>query len=43
MAESLIPITSLKSKINSNLENIGGYIDVAIISKCDGFIWKKNK
>jgi hypothetical protein len=25
------------------LESVGGDIDVAIISKSDGFIWKKKK
>ena len=41
LAESLIQITSLKRKIDSNLESVGGNIDVALISKGDGFIWKK--
>ena len=43
MAESMIHITSLKRKIASDLETVGGEIDVAIISKGDGFIWKKRK
>ena len=43
MSESLIHITSLKRKVDSNLETVGGDIDVAIISKGDGFIWKKRK
>ena len=43
LAESLIHITSLKRKIASDLESVGGDVDVAIISKGDGFIWKKRK
>lgn len=43
MAESMIHITSLKRKIASDLESVGGDIDVALISKGDGFIWKKRK
>ncbi|MDO5831330.1 MAG: hypothetical protein Q4Q14_00700 [Methanobrevibacter sp.] len=43
MSESLIHITSLKRKVDSNLETVGGDIDVAIITKGDGFIWKKRK
>lgn len=43
MAESLIHITSLKHKVTENIESVGGDIDVAIISKGDGFIWKKRK
>ena len=43
LAESLINITSLKRKVDSNLETVGGDIDVAIITKGDGFIWTKRK
>ena len=43
MGESLIHITSLKRKISAELESVGGDIDVAIISKGDGFIWKRQK
>lgn len=43
LAESLIHITSVKRKISSDLDNVGGDIDVAIISKGDGFIWKRKK
>ena len=42
MAESLINITSLKSKLDENLTSVGGDIDVAVISKGDGFIWRKH-
>lgn len=43
MAESLIYLTYLKRRISSTEESVGGPIDVAIISKGDGFIWKKKK
>ena len=43
LAESLINITSLKRKIGSDLETVGGPVDVAIITKGDGFIWTKRK
>ncbi len=43
MAESLIYLTYMKRRISSNEESVGGPIDVAIISKGDGFIWKKRK
>lgn len=39
----LIHITSLKRKISSDLESVGEDIDVALISKGDGFIWKKKE
>lgn len=41
LAKTMIEITSLKRKIDSDLESVGGNIDVALISKGDGFIWKK--
>ncbi len=45
MAESLVNITSLKRKFtqNSSDESVGGPVDVAIITKGDGFIWVKRK
>ena len=43
MAESFIYLTYLKRRISSSEESVGGPIDVAIISKGDGFIWKKRK
>lgn len=43
MSESLIHITSLKTKIGGDLETVGGDVDVAIITKGDGFIWTKRK
>lgn len=43
MAESLIYLTYLKRRISSEDESVGGPIDVAIITKGDGFIWKKRK
>lgn len=43
LVESLINITSLKRKIEGGLETVGGFIDVAIITKGDGFVWVKHK
>ena len=43
LAESLIKITSIKRKVQSDLETVGGPIDVAIITRGDGFIWTKRK
>jgi hypothetical protein len=43
MAESLISLTSLKKRMTSSEENVGGPVDVAVISKIDGFIWMKRK
>ena len=45
LAESMVNLTSLRRKvaIDSNARTVGGPIDVAIISKGDGFIWAKRK
>lgn len=43
LAESLINITSLKRKIQKGLDSVGGDIDVAIITKNEGFKWSKGK
>lgn len=43
VAESLVSITSFRQKISLDQESVGGAIDVAIISKTDGFIWVKRK
>ena len=43
MAEALINLTSLKRKVSTVQETVGGPVDVAVISKGDGFIWIKRK
>ena len=44
LAESLVHLTSLKRKVTAGqTESVGGPIDVAVISKGDGFIWIKRK
>jgi hypothetical protein len=43
LAESLVSLTSLKRKYTMEAETVGGPIDVAVISKGDGFIWIKRK
>jgi hypothetical protein len=43
LAESLVGLTSLHRRVSRDLETVGGPIDVAVISKNDGFIWIKRK
>lgn len=43
MAESFVNLTSFKRKVTMESETVGGPIDVAVISKGDGFIWIKRK
>lgn len=43
MAESLVELTSLRRKIDSVVQSVAGPVDVAFISKSDGFIWMKRK
>ncbi|NQZ91270.1 MAG: hypothetical protein HRT97_02875 [Moritella sp.] len=43
MAESLVNLTAFKRKVSSERDSVGGPIDVAVISKTDGFVWIKRK
>lgn len=43
MAESLVRMTYLKRRITSEEESVGGPVDVAVITKGDGFVWLKRK
>lgn len=43
MAEALIELTSIKRKVSRGLETVGGPIDVAVISREEGFVWVKRK
>lgn len=43
LAENLVYMTSMKRHVSPFAETVGGPIDVAVISKGDGFIWMKRK
>lgn len=43
MAESFVNLTSFKRRVSEQAETVGGPIDVAVISRGDGFIWIKRK
>lgn len=43
MAESLVNLTSFQRRVTPGDETVGGPVDVAIISKGDGFVWIKRK
>lgn len=43
LAEALIYLTAIKRKTSPELETVGGPIDVAVISKDEGFIWLNKK
>jgi hypothetical protein len=43
LAETLISIESLKERVTRPTESVSGPIDVAVITKSDGFIWIKRK
>src|SRR4029077_5671989 len=43
LAEILVSIESLKERVTTESESVGGPIDVALISKGDGFVWIKRK
>jgi hypothetical protein len=43
MAEAMVKLTSMKRRVSLDLETVGGAIDVAVISKGDGFVWIRRK
>jgi polyhydroxyalkanoate synthesis regulator phasin len=43
MAEALVNLTSIKRRVSRGIETVGGPIDVAVISKAEGFVWVKRK
>lgn len=43
IAESLVRMTCIKRHVTSSLETVGGPVDVAVVTKGDGFIWMKRK
>ncbi|CAO4141560.1 hypothetical protein GPNCGGLF_LOCUS1177 [Methylorubrum aminovorans] len=42
-AEAFISLTSVKRKVSAQQETVGGPIDVAVITKNEGFVWIKRK
>lgn len=43
MAEALVNLTKFRRRVSRDRETVGGPIDVAVISKGDGFVWVKRK
>jgi hypothetical protein len=43
MAEALVNLTKFKRRISRERETVGGPIDVAVVTKGDGFVWMKRK
>ena len=43
VAETLVQLTSFRRRFSQDSETVGGPVDVAVISKGDGFVWVKRK
>jgi hypothetical protein len=43
MAEALVNLTKFRRRVTTARETVGGPIDVAVITKGDGFVWVKRK
>jgi hypothetical protein len=43
MAEAFVNLTKFRRRVTNERETVGGPIDVAVITKGDGFIWVKRK
>ena len=43
MAETLVNLTSFKRRVTPEDDTVGGPVDVAVVTKGDGFVWIKRK
>jgi len=43
LAETMVALTSLKERVTRGTETVGGAIDVAVLTRGDGFVWVKRK
>jgi len=43
VAEALVNLTVFKRRVSMDVETVGGPVDVAVLSKGDGFVWIKRK
>jgi hypothetical protein len=43
LAETLIVLQSLKERVTTHSESVGGPIDIAVITKSEGLVWIKRK
>lgn len=42
-AEALVSLTSMKRRVSAQQETVGGPVDVAVITKNEGFVWIRRK
>lgn len=42
-AESLVAMTAVRRKMSLQSETVGGPVDVAVMSRHEGFVWVKRK
>lgn len=43
LAEALVEMTALRRRVSMEAETVGGPVDVAVVSRGDGFVWIKRK
>jgi hypothetical protein len=43
LAQALVSATAFRRRISLDAETVGGPVDVAVISKTDGFVWMRRK
>ncbi len=43
IAETFLSIAQIQKRVSAEQETVGGPVDIAVISKGDGFIWTKRK
>jgi hypothetical protein len=42
-AEAFVTLTSIKRRVSAQQETVGGPVDVAVVTKNEGFVWIKRK
>lgn len=42
-AEDMVRLSALKARLSLEIETVGGAIDVAVITRNDGFRWVRHK
>jgi hypothetical protein len=43
IAETMISMTAIKKRISQQVEDVGGPVDIAVLTKHDGFVWIQRK
>jgi hypothetical protein len=43
LAEAMVELTAIQKRVSRDIETVAGPVDIAVVSKGDGFVWIKRK